>query len=202
MSRLSKLVAAAVAFCACDRGAAPKHHNERDPPAASSGTHQEGDHGHEALPHRITVSKEVVANAGIKVARVGRALLSEALTLPGEIAADPDRLARISSPAAGRIDEVRFREGEAVKKGEALVVIRVPEIAKVRAAHLATQAKAKAARANADRLRSLLSERLAAEQAVVDAEAEADALELEAKSTADQLGALGAGASGAFAITL
>ena len=134
--------------------------------------------------------------------RVEKAALSEALTLPGELAADPDRLARISSPAAGRIEEVRFREGAAVKQGDALVVIRVPEIAKVRASHLATEAKAKAARANAVRLRSLLGERLAAEQAVLDAEAEAAALEQEAKSTADQLGALGAGSSGAFAITL
>ncbi len=97
---------------------------------------------------------------------------------------------------------MRFREGAVVKKGEALALVRVPEIAKVRAAHLATTAKAKAARANAVRLRSLLEQRLAAEQDTLNAEAEADALELEAQSTATQLGALGAGASGAFSITL
>jgi len=157
---------------------------------------------HEVLPHRVRVSKQVALNAKIAVARVEKAALSVLLTLPGEIAADPDRVARISSPAAGRIDAVRFREGQSVKKGDPLVVIRVPEIARVRASHLSTQAKAKAARANATRLRSLLAERLAAEQAVLDAEAEADALELEAQSSAAELGALGAASSGAFAVTL
>lgn len=201
MNRRVLLAFAILALAGCRRGEEPTNHEARTPRAASSGKEQDEGH-HEALPHRVTVSKQVVKDAGIKVVRVEKHALLEALTLPGELAADPDRLARISSPAAGRIEKVRFREGQAVKKGDPLVVLRVPEIAKVRASQLATEAKAKAARANADRLRSLLGERLAAEQAVVDAEAEADALELEAKSSADQLGALGAGASGAFAITL
>jgi len=200
MNRRVLLAFAMFVLAGCKREE-PTNDDARAPRAASSGKERDEGH-HEALPHRVTVSKQVVNDAGINVVRVEKHALLEALTLPGELAADPDRLARISSPAAGRIEDVRFREGQAVKKGDALVVLRVPEIAKVRASHLATEAKAKAARANAARLRSLLGERLAAEQAVVDAEAEADALELEAKSSADQLGALGAGASGAFAITL
>ena len=190
---------AVLALAGCKQELTPA---DEHPPRAASPQNEHREGRHESLPTRVRVSKQVVQNAGIKVTRVEKAALSEALTLPGELAADPDRLARISSPAAGRIEEVRFREGAAVKQGDALVVIRVPEIAKVRASHLATEAKAKAARANAVRLRSLLGERLAAEQAVLDAEAEASALEQEAKSTADQLGALGAGSSGAFAITL
>ncbi len=191
-------------FVACDRGAAPKPQHDTEPSSASSAKPGEdsADRGHEELPHRVTVSKEVVTNAGIKVVAVRRMVLAEALALPGEIGADPDRLARISSPAPGRIEEVRLREGVAVKKGEVVVVIRVPEIAKVRASALAIQAKARAARANAERLRPLLEQRLAAQQAVLDAEAEAEALELEAKSATDQLGALGAGSSGPFTIAL
>jgi cobalt-zinc-cadmium efflux system membrane fusion protein len=140
-------------------------------------------------------------SAGIELERVVKARLTQTLDLPGEVGADPDRLARLSSPASGRIEEVRFREGEAVKKGDALLVIRVPEIAKVRAAQLSARAKAKAARANATRSRSLVAEKLAPEQEALNAEAEADALELEAKATAEQLGALGA-TGGAFLLTL
>ncbi|HEX5101658.1 MAG TPA: efflux RND transporter periplasmic adaptor subunit, partial [Polyangiaceae bacterium] len=154
------------------------------------------------IPRHVELTDAVRRAAGLKTAPVARAALTEALTLPGEVAADPDRLARVSSPAAGRIDAVHFREGEPVKKGDALVVVRVPELAKARAALRANEAKAKAARANAARLRALLDQRLAAEQEVVNAETEAQALELDARSTAEQLGALGAGASGAFAVTL
>ncbi|HEX2879138.1 MAG TPA: efflux RND transporter periplasmic adaptor subunit, partial [Polyangiaceae bacterium] len=196
------LLVAMLCVGACNKKAETHEGEHEHEPAPAEGKAEEGDHGHEELLHRVTVSNEVAAAAGIKTVPVGRAVLSGALSLPGEIASDPDRMARISSPAAGRIEEVRFREGEAVKKGAVLAVIRVPEIAKVRSAYLATQAKAKAARANAGRLRELLGQRLAAEQAVIDAEAEAEALELEARSSADQLGALGAGAAGAFSIVL
>jgi cobalt-zinc-cadmium efflux system membrane fusion protein len=150
----------------------------------------------------VSVSKEVVASAGIQVRPTAKVALFETLSLPGEVAADPDRLARISSPTAGRIESVLFREGEPVKKGAALIVIRVPEIAKLRASSAASLAKSKAARANAGRLRRLHAEGLAIEQDAVNAEAEADALDLDARSTADQLGALGAAPSGAFSVTL
>lgn len=188
----------------CERHAPSSHSEEADSKAATapSGATEPTERGHQVLRQRLTVSDKVIADAGVKVKRVGKAQLAEALSLPGEIAADPDRLARISAPTAGRIEQVHFKEGQLVKKGDALVVVRVPEIAKVRAAHLATAAKAKAARANAERLHALLEQRLAAEQEVLNAETEAKALELEAQSTAEQLNALGAGASGAFSITL
>jgi cobalt-zinc-cadmium efflux system membrane fusion protein len=157
---------------------------------------------HEALPRSIRLSSAVMADAKLQLTTVQREPLSETLSLPGEVAADPDLLARISSPAAGRVEDVRFREGVDVKKGDVLVVLRVPEIGKVRSSFAATQAKARAARANAQRLRSLVEKRLASEQEALDAEAQAQALEVESRSLTDQLGALGAGASGTFSISL
>jgi cobalt-zinc-cadmium efflux system membrane fusion protein len=118
------------------------------------------------------------------------------------VSADPDRLARISSPAAGRVEKVSFREGDGVKKGAPLVVIRVPEIARVRASHLSALARAKTARADAVRQRALFAQGLAAEQEALNAETEADAFDIEARSTAQQLGALGAGVAGVQSITI
>jgi cobalt-zinc-cadmium efflux system membrane fusion protein len=128
--------------------------------------------------------------------------MTDALSLPGELGADPDRLARISSPAAGRIEQVLFREGEQVKKGQVLVVVRVPELARVKSAQASAQARAKAARANAVRLRALLAEQLTVEQPVLDAEAEAHSLEVEAASRTEELGALGAGNVNGYSISL
>lgn len=148
---------------------------------------------HPELPRRLRLPADVVTNANIKTAPVGKEILAATLTLPGEIMADPDRSARISSPVAGRMETVSFREGAAVKKGDVLALVRVPELGNVRSAQIAATAKAKAARSNASRLESLLAERLGSEQAYRDALAQAEALEAEARSLGEQLAGLGAG---------
>jgi cobalt-zinc-cadmium efflux system membrane fusion protein len=171
-------------------------------PAPSESKPHTDEARHEMLPRKVKLSEAVMREAKLQIGAATREVLSETLSLSGEVATDPDRLARISSPTAGRIEEVRFKEGALVKKGDALVVLRVPEIGKVRSAFSATASRAAAARTKAERLHELLAERLATQQDAVDAKAEADALDVEARSLNEQLGALGAGASGAFAITL
>jgi len=151
---------------------------------------------HPALPTRIRLTPEVVRDARVQTAPVTRGTLAETVALAGELAADPDRAARISSPAAGRIERVEFQEGKGVKKGDVLAAIRVPELGNLRSAYAATLAKAKAARSNADRIKDLLSQRLASEQSSIDANATADALEAEAKASGEQLKATGADALG------
>jgi cobalt-zinc-cadmium efflux system membrane fusion protein len=188
-----------VVLTGCKREAPPPEHHTTAAPSASG--HAE-DEQHEELPRKVKLSDAVIAAAHVQVAPAVRELLSETLALPGELAADPDRLARLSSPAAGRVEEVRLKEGVDVKKGDVLVVVRVPEVGRVRSAYVATQSRAAAARANAERLGELFAKQLAAEQEAVNAKAEADALEVEARSLSEQLGALGAGKSGEFSIAL
>jgi cobalt-zinc-cadmium efflux system membrane fusion protein len=181
----------------CKRPAPAEQHEER----ANAAEHVH-EAEHEALPRMVKLSEEVIRDAKLQVAPATREVLSETLSLPGEIAADPDQLARISSPTAGRVEEVHFKEGAVVKKGDVLVVLRVPEVGKVRSTFAATESRAAAARANAERLSDLFAKRLASEQDALNAKAEADALDVEARSLKEQLGALGAGSTGAFAITL
>lgn len=180
------------AMAGCNKKAEHEEHAKEASPHAAPSAH--GHDEHEELPRRIKLSPQVIADANIRTAAVRRGTLAVTISLPGEIAADPDRSARIASPAPGKIEEVRFKEGAVVKKGDVLVVIRVPELGKVRGAHAAALAKAKAAHANAERLRALLEKRLTSEQSVVEAEAEARALSAEAQALGAELSALGAGA--------
>ncbi|HEX6764522.1 MAG TPA: efflux RND transporter periplasmic adaptor subunit [Polyangiaceae bacterium] len=168
------------------------------PPASAEHEHER----HDELVRRVKLTEAVVREAAIETAPARREALGATLSLPGEIASDPDRTARISSPAAGRIEEVRFKEGENVKKGDVLVVVRVPEIGKVRSAISSTSARAATARTNAERLKRLVAEGLAPEQQALDAQTEADALAVEAKSLREELGALGGVAGGALSISL
>ena len=140
---------------------------------------------HEALPRRVRLSPEVVAAAGIRTAPIAREALVLTVPLPGEIVADPDRTARVASPIAGRIERVAVREGSAVKKGEIVAMIRVPDLGRLRATLSATLAQGQGgprqrgapqgARASSGSRRSRL---------YLDALAAAEALELEVRAVA------------------
>lgn len=168
---------------ACHRGAEP----------AEKGAPEQAE---QKSPHRIRVAPEVLRDAGIEVGPAAKEVLSPSLTLPGEVVAIPDRSARLSTPVAGRIEEVRFNEGSLVKKGERLAVVRVPDLAKVRGGLAASTAKAKAARLSAERTKQLRAAGISSEQAVLDAESQAQAFEADAKAFGDQIAALGLGAAG------
>jgi cobalt-zinc-cadmium efflux system membrane fusion protein len=146
---------------------------------------------HEELPKLLKLSEGVIARANIRTTPVVRESLPSTLTLAGQLIADPDRSARLSSPIPGRVEAIRFREGSAVKKGDALAVIRVPDLGKLRSEQASAAARARAARSNAQRVKELLNQRLAAEQTYVDAVASAEALEQEARAAGEQLAALG-----------
>ena len=169
---------------------------ERPPPPSEpvDSHHDEKEHGE--LPRQIRVSDEVVVSSGIRTESVKRAVLTTTVSLPGEIAAEPDRTARLSAAAAGRLDQVTFNEGSIVKKGDVMAMLRVPDVGRLRGAHAAASARAKASRSNAARLRSLKETGLGSEQAVLDAEADANAQEAEAKAIGEQLGAIGVSAEG------
>lgn len=151
---------------------------------------------HEELPKVVRLPKEVIADAKIQTTPVSREPLAPTLTLPGEVVSDPDKTARISTPAAGRLVQVQFREGSNVKKGDVLGAVRVTDVAKVRSARNAAAAKAAASRANADRLQGLADKGLAAKQEALAARAEAEALEAEARGLGEELGVLGLATGG------
>jgi cobalt-zinc-cadmium efflux system membrane fusion protein len=201
--RLFLALLLALVTTGCGKHEPRDEHAPSAPSATASARGAEPDE-HEGLPRRVKLTPEVIAEAHLQTAPVRVGTLALTLTLPGEITADPDRSARISSPVAGRIEEVRFKEGSAVKKGDTLAIIRVPELGKVRGALAVAQARAKAARSNADRLQALLDKKLTSTQSVVDAETEARALTLEAQALSAELSAMGAGAQGGapFLLTL
>lgn len=192
------MIAAAMALASlggCSRSAPPEPKKADKPESsttAASSAHKD-EPVHADLPTRVRLDPAVVVDAKITTAAVVRAILAVTIDLPGEVSSDPDKTARVSALVGGRIESVNFKEGQVVKKGDLLAVIKVPELGKAKAAYAATSAKAVAARSNAERLQSLGEKRLAANQEILAAKAEANALEAEAKAADEQLRALGTG---------
>lgn len=196
MKRLLLVLALGLAACRTPAKAENRAKDKDETPAPGASTSHEGEKEHDTIPKRAKLAKSVIEAAKIQTTPATKEVLAPTLALPGEVSADPDKSARVASPVAGRLTDVRFKEGSEVKKGDVLAVLRIPEIGKVRAAHSATTAKAAAARANAERLAGLADKGMAAKQEAVAAKAEADALDAEAKALGEQLGALGMGTSG------
>ncbi|MEI9939585.1 MAG: efflux RND transporter periplasmic adaptor subunit [Pseudomonadota bacterium] len=192
------VVFAALLAAGCSRDKPPPADaDKRLANAEASGSPHTDEPEHEAFPKRVRLDPKVIADARVRSAPVVGEPLAATIDLPGEIASNPDKTASVAAPVAGRIASVNFKEGQFVKKGDLLAVVTVPELGKVKAAYSATTSKAIAARTNADRLQALAEKRLAADQEVVSAKAEADAFEAEARAASDQLNALGSGSAAA-----
>lgn len=180
------MLAAVLAVAGC------KKDTEQTPvPISGEASGHRDEQGHDELPKQLRLTPQAIEEAELKTAMVKRGVLAATIRLPGEIIAQPDRTARLSSVTSGKLEQVSFNEGSVVKKGDVLAVLRVPDVGRLRGALAATTAKAKASRANAERLQALKASGLGAEQATVDAEAEARAQEAEAKALSAQLGAIG-----------
>lgn len=193
MKAYAALVLAASLLTGCPKEKPDASSESKPAASAKSDAAHVDEPEHEGVAKRVRVPPAVVKDAKIAVAPVAKESLAITLVLPGELATDPDRTARVSTPVPGRLDQVAFKEGSTVKKGDLLAVVRVPELGKIRSAQAAASAKATAARANAERLQSLVDKKLAATQEAVTTKAEADALDAEARALSEQLRAMGTG---------
>lgn len=204
MSRRSMLL---VAFALVMVGAC-KETSRQNAPAAADGAregvaagsvthgappakHEDESEEHEELPSKVRLAPNVVAAARIRTAPVTLDALPATVDLTGEIAADPDKSARLAARVSGRVVAVHVKEGQRVKAGQVVAVIESAEVARVRAALASATARARSARLNATRLRALEAKALAAGQEAATAEAEAAALEAEVAAARQTLLAFG-----------
>jgi cobalt-zinc-cadmium efflux system membrane fusion protein len=168
----------------------------REAGATAAPPHEDEAEAHEELPTKVRLPPEVVRAAGIVTAPAGLATLPATVDLPGELAADPDRSARLTARVPGRVVDVKAKEGDRVKAGQTIAVLESPELARASAALDAANARARVARLNAERLRSLEAKSLASGQEVAAAAAESAALDAEVAAARLTLTAFGLGPDG------
>jgi cobalt-zinc-cadmium efflux system membrane fusion protein len=201
------LALAMAAGCSKKREPAEGATQRPEPPAARSvdaaptatepPPHHDEPEQHEELPTKVRLLAAVVKAARIETAPATLEILPATVDLTGDIAADPDRSARLAARVRGRIVDVRVKEGERVKTGQVVAVLESPEIARARATLASALARVKSARLNADRLKNLEAKSLASGQETAAAGAEAAALEAEMAAAKQTLAALGQGAAAA-----
>ncbi len=151
------------------------------------------------------MTREQVAHAGIRWGSAEATLATEVVEMPGQLAPNEDRTARLGAPARGRVQMVHVHIGERVVRDQPLVTLAGEQAHTARAEHLKAMADLNAQRAAArysktalDRAERLLElkaisrqdvekarvDHEEAESALAQAEAEVD----RARATLAQLG--------------
>lgn len=160
----------------------------------------------------VTLSAAQIRNGQVAWQPVTMGAGTVAVAVPGQLAPNEDRTARLGAPASGRVTTVAVRPGDRVQRNDVLVRLQSREagavqsdLAKAQAelsSRRAQAAYANAARGRAERLLALKAiprqdyERAVADdQLALSAVAQAEAELTRARTTAEQLGAT-ASASG------
>lgn len=79
-------------------------------------------------PRRVELTPASVATAGIKIETVGPRPIDEVLRLPGTLAYDENKVARVGPRVGGRVVRIQVDFGQVVRAGQALAEIDSPEL--------------------------------------------------------------------------
>ncbi|MFT4079138.1 efflux RND transporter periplasmic adaptor subunit [Rhodomicrobium sp.] len=105
----------------------------------ASGKH-DGDHGGEedqaGESEGVRLSKDQIDAAGIAVAPVSKGRVVQRLVMPGVIAMDQDRIARIPANVVGIVSDLRKKLGDTVEKGEVIAALESREVAEARSEYI------------------------------------------------------------------
>jgi len=173
-------------------------HSDGEPqPEAGGHKHAEGEaHGHdEESEGKIKMSAQQAAEQDIRMAKVEGGILSRHLLVPGTIAQDADRIARVPARVAGTVAEMRKRLGEDVAKGEVVAVLDSREVAEAKSDFLTATVKADLEKTNFDRQQALWDKRISAESAFLNARAAYSEATLRVDLSRQKLSALGLNAT-------
>ena len=174
-SRFALVIAAAASF-GCEK-ASPKAHASADVVA----------------PHAtsISVAPELVTGGRIAIEVASRRVPSPELEAPGEVRSNEGDEALVSSLVAGRVAELKGNVGDRVKRGQALVTVQAPEVARLRADERRADARMELAQRALNRLRELQSEGATSQATLENAQAELQTAKADRDAIRTQLAGLG-----------
>lgn len=135
-----------------------KHAHGAKKDAHGHGAEKEGPEG------VVKMSPERLATAKIEIAPVDKGTLVRRLTVPGTIAPDSDRIARVAAKVVGTVAELNKRLGDVVAKGDVVAILESREVAEAKSDYLASLVNLDLQKTLFEREQSLWDKRISAEQ--------------------------------------
>lgn len=192
----SLFVATLVALTACNRAtpeASQKAGQTEAHTESHGGDHAEGD-SHADETHRegiVTLPADTQQRIGLRTTVAEVQTVPFMLTTTGELEANADQVAHVSSRVPGRAVRISKSVGDRVKEGEVLAVIESVELGAAQSAYLEAQAKYDLAQSVHARKKNLYRSELTAEKEVQEAENDLRLARIEREKAENQLKLLG-----------
>jgi len=139
----------------------------------------------------IQLSKEDMAEFGIKEDIAGSGEIHKYVKLPGEVVLNEDRLAHVVPRVPGIAREIKKVLGDRVQKGEVMAVLESRELADSKAAFLAARERVALAKGNFLREERLWKEKISSEQEYFESRQVFAEAKIEYRSSEQKLHALG-----------
>ncbi|MBW7851003.1 MAG: efflux RND transporter periplasmic adaptor subunit [Rhodospirillales bacterium] len=149
---------------------------------------REDEHAEEGVVH---LTEQQIASAGITVAAASGGELVKALSVPGTVAADADRLAHVASKVPGTLKEIRKKLGDSLNAGEVVALVESREIADAKSEFLAAIRSEQLARTVFVREKGLWEKRISAQQDFLEAQNAAEEAKIRLDLARQKLVALG-----------
>lgn len=138
----------------------------------------------------------------METARVGESQTRAVLVGYGRLGFAPDAHYAVRVPFSSFVERVRVSVGDVVHRGQPLVDLRSPEVARVRAEYSAAEVAVSLERQNLERLQRLQRDGTATERELAEARARMQSAETQRNGLRASLGAAGAGLGGGDRFTL
>lgn len=155
-------LALALPLAACPRREQPPARVEASAAAAPE----------EAAARRLRLDEAAQRQIGLRVSAARVRELPEVLAAQGQVEANANREAHITTRVAGRVSAIYKNVGDAVQAGTPLAQLDSVVLGEAQSAYLEALARANIIRTNADRLRRLYRDELVAQKEVLGAESE------------------------------
>ena len=147
--------------------------------------------GQEGAEGAVRMTEEQIAGAKIEVAEAGPGTIVRRVSLPGTVAANADRLARVPARVAGIVTALNKRLGDTVAAGEVLALVESAEIATVKGDYLAALRTTELARVTFEREQRLWQRKISAEQDFLKARTDWQEAQIRLDLARQKLAALG-----------
>jgi len=162
--------------------ATPHEHKGNEPP------------GHDETKTKasaLTLNSEQRANIGLKTVTAELRAIENVIRVAGVVKPHPDREAQVSSGVSGRIVGLFYKAGDAIQRGQRLAEVQSAGIQKLQVDLLQAENKLTLAKAELERVQSLVESKIAARKELIAAQNNYQAVLNEIEGAEKQLVLLG-----------
>jgi membrane fusion protein, heavy metal efflux system len=162
--------------------ATPHEHKGNEPP------------GHDETKTKasaLTLNSEQRANIGLKTVTAELRAIENVIRVAGVVKPHPDREAQVSSRVSGKIVALFFKAGDAVQRGQRIAEVQSAGIQKLQVDLMQAENKLTLAKAELERVQSLVESKIAARKELIAAQNNYQAVLNEIEGAEKQLVLLG-----------